>query len=178
MRIAYRVRQFWRAVFVSKENNKLEQAQAQLTPAQWALFDQLQPAEQAHALRIYHLLVQQGDIQPDLLVAALLHDVGKLRYPMNAVERAVVVVIKKLAPGLAQGWAELPEAGWEGASDWRKAFILAEHHPAWGAELASKVGVSALSETLIRYHQHAPFQGFEDKNGSLQYKLCVADNDL
>jgi predicted HD phosphohydrolase len=54
-----------------------------------------------------HKLVDQGS-QPDLLVAALLHDVGKLRYKLNPLERAMVVLVRRLSPETARRWGSLP----------------------------------------------------------------------
>ena len=62
---------------------------------------------------MYNKLLEQGENQPDLLVAALLHDVGKLRYRMNPMERALVVLVKAVAPDQAQTWGELPSNGWD-----------------------------------------------------------------
>jgi len=178
VRILYRVRQFWRTVFVKNDKQALAQARDRLTPGQWVLFTQMQPAEQGHALRMFRLLIDQGENQPDLLVAALLHDVGKLRYQLNPFERAVVVVIKTLLPEMACRWGELPEVGWDGLPGLRKAFILARQHPAWGAELARKAGVSVMAEELIRQHQQSPARGSDDWKSSLHYKLWAVDNDF
>ncbi len=177
MRILYRVGQFWHTVFIKHDENGLKRAQAQLTPAQWGLFRRLQPAEQAHAIRTFVLLIEQGESQPDLLTAALLHDVGKLRYPMKPFERALVVMLKMLLPELARRWGTSPRAAWEGLPGWRKAFVVSEQHPAWGADLARQAGVSPLTEELVRTHQYPPLDTAEDGKTSLRDKLWAADND-
>jgi len=176
VRILYRVRQFWRTVFVKNDEQLLRQAHASLTTAQWELFSQLQPADQGHALQLYRKLTENGEYQPDLLVAALLHDVGKLRYPMNPLERAAVVVVKTIRPALAAKWGEIPSPGWDDLPGWRKAFILSRQHPAWGAVLASQAGVSPQAEELIRQH-HSAVPGSDGWDTSLQYKLWLVDND-
>jgi len=176
VRILYRIRQFWR-VALKNDSNDLEQVQSQLSPAQWVLFRQLQPAEQEHALRLLRKLLDQGEYQPDLLVAALLHDVGKLRYRLNPVERAMVVLVQAILPEQARRWGNLPPGGWEGLPGWHKAFILAEHHAEWGAEMAHRAGLSPLGENLIRKHHHPHNGEAGEVENYLLHKLWAVDND-
>jgi hypothetical protein len=174
--IIYRARQFWRTVFLKTDFQPCQQASEYLTPAQWALFTQLQPPEQVHALRMFYQLQDQGEISPDLLVAALLHDVGKLRYPLQPVERAAIVLVQAIFPGRARQWGALPEQAWENLPGWRRAFILAEQHAGWGADLAHQAGVSPLAEALIRRHHQPPLAGGAELEDVLLYKLWVIDN--
>ena len=148
-----------------------------LNPEQRALFTQMQPSEQNHAVIMFRRLLEQGENQPDLLVAALLHDVGKLRYRLNPLERAMVVLVKAVMPEQARRWGELPPVGWDGLPPWRKAFIVAEHHAEWGAEMARKSGVSALTENLIRWHQQPHRQDADAEETSLLHKLWLVDNE-
>jgi putative nucleotidyltransferase with HDIG domain len=175
--IVYRVRQFWRTVSLKTDPHGLEQAKALLTAGQCELFLQLQPAEQSHALAMYRKLLEQGENHPDLLVAALLHDVGKLRYRMNPIERTMVVLGKALVPDQAQHWGEMPNNGWDSLSGWRKAFIVAGQHADWGAEIAREAGVSPLAESLIRKHHDPAGHEAESAENSLQRKLWLVDNE-
>lgn len=177
MRILYRLRQFWRIVFVKSDPYELEQVQEILNPEQKALFIQLQPGEKHHAMTMFHRLIEQGEKQPDLLVAALLHDVGKLRYRLNPLERAMVVMVHAIMPGQARQWGSLPPNAWEGLPGWRKAFIVAEQHAVWGADMARQAEVSSLTETLIREHHHPNLHKTGDVENALLYKLWVVDND-
>ncbi len=62
---------------------------------------------------MFHRLLEQGENQPDLLVAALLHDVGKLRYRLNPLERAMVVMVMRLNQNEpTAGGACRPRVGW------------------------------------------------------------------
>lgn len=108
MRMLYRVNQFWQALFTNTDTEAYSQAQQLLTPAQWELFDALQPAERSHALAMYRKLLEQGETQPDLLIASLLHDVGKLRYRLNPLERAMIVLAKALLPHQVPRWVACP----------------------------------------------------------------------
>lgn len=177
MRILYRVRQFWRTISVKTDPDELERAQALLTPAQRKLFVQLQPGEKDHAVAMFRSLIEQGENQPDLMAAVLLHDVGKLRYRLNPLERAVVVMVRWIKPELSRRWGSLPLDGWDGLPGWRKAFIVAEQHAEWGAEMARQAGVSPLTESLIREHHHPQGHAAGDVENSLLWKLWVVDNE-
>jgi len=176
VRIFYRAHQFWRTVFLKTDHLDFSTAQDCLAPAQWALFSQLQPAEQAHALKMLHTLHKQGEKQPDLLVAALLHDVGKLRYRLNPVERALVVLAQAIIPHFVLRWGVIPDDGWEALPGWRKAFVVSEQHAEWGAQLAHKAGVSALAVALIRQHHQPAFPQAGEMENRLLHALWVVDN--
>lgn len=177
MRLLYRLRQFWRTLLINKDQLELEQALVLFNPEQRALFTQMQPGEQYHAVIMFHSLLEQGENQPDLLVAALLHDVGKLRYRLRPLERAMVVMVKAVMPGQAHRWGDLPTNEWDGLGSWRKPFIVADQHAEWGAEMARKAGVSPLTETLIREHHHRPCQDADVKENNLRHKLWLVDNE-
>jgi putative nucleotidyltransferase with HDIG domain len=176
VRILYRLSQFWRTLFPKTDSASLAEAQHQLTPVQRRLFGQLQPSEQKHALSIWRKLRDLGEDQPDLLVAALLHDVGKLHYPLHLWERVLVVLVRAVMPAQAVRWGSLPSNDWKRLPAWRKAFILAEQHAQWGAELAHNAGVSPLTEYLIREHHHPQEQDINEAKSSLLHKLWLADN--
>lgn len=176
MRIVYRLRQFWRAIFVKINPLDLQRALALMNPAQAELFLQLQPSEQQHALGMVRRLIEQGDDQADLLVAALLHDAGKLRYRMNPLERTAVVLVGVISPTRLKAWGSLPPAGWESLPGWRRAFVVAEQHARWGAEMARQAGVSPLAETLIREHHHPHLEQADAEANRLLKKLWAVDN--
>jgi hypothetical protein len=151
-RFPYRVRQLWRAARAQPSSQGLSMAQTILTPAQMALFARLQPFEQAHSLHMARALLEQGEKDPDLLVAALLHDGGKVCQPLRLWERAWIVIAMAFFPGLARKWGAVSQDSMP-VSFFSRPFIVAEQHPAWGAELALKAGVSSRCADLIRAHQ-------------------------
>ena len=164
-------------VFEKPDASEIKQVQAILSPEQVVLFMEMQPGEKNHALTMYHRLVEQDENNPDLLVAALLHDVGKTKYTMNPLERTMVVLARAIIPGLARKWGRPPSMVWEKMPGWRKSFVVAEQHAAWGAELAHNTGVSTLAESLIRKHHHPIKQDSGDEKNNLLYKLWVVDNE-
>ena len=177
MRIVYRVSQFWNTLSKKSDPGPVDEAHLLLTLAQRELFAQLQPSEQKHAISIWRKLLDRGEDQPDLLVAALLHDVGKLRYPMTPWQRVLVVLVKAIMPARARLWGSMPAENWHKLPSWRKAFIVAEQHPRWGAELAHQAGVSPLVEYLIREHHHPWGQDINTAESDLLHRLWVIDNE-
>jgi hypothetical protein len=158
-RVRYRVRQFQHALWSAADPEGLEQARSILTPAQLALFAGMQASEQAHALSVCRQLVDHGETLPDLLVAALLHDVGKCLCPLRLWERVLIVLGKAIFPAQVRRWGNLP-APVAAIRGWKRAFVVAEQHPAWGAELAVEAGASPRTVALIRHHQdRAPWKG-------------------
>ena len=62
---------------------------------------------------------------------------------------------------------------------WRRPFVVAERHPAWGADLASQHGVSELAASLIARHQEQLPPSAENESSvedSLLLKLQAVDN--
>lgn len=118
-----------------------------LPPELAALFRRMAPGEQIHSLKVMRWLAEQGHTRPELLQAALLHDVGKSNAPINLFERVEAVLVRWLVPGLYARWAQAEPLGW------RKPFVTATQHPAWGAALAGQAGAPLLVVNLIRRHQ-------------------------
>ena len=148
MSITYRVGQFLRSVFPHIPANERQLVTRVLPPELTHLFFNMSRADQLHSLRVLQDLMQDGQDDPDLLAAALLHDVGKSLHPLNPLQRAYVVLANRLAPGwvIRMGQAE-------DGRGLRKSLSTSIHHPRWGAELVSQHGGSERLVRLIRYHQ-------------------------
>ncbi len=151
-RLSYRVGQLWRAARARPAQQDLTFAQSALTPAQMALFKQMQPFEQAHSLKVAKTLIKQGENDADLITAALLHDVGKTCRPLRLWERTWIVVGQALFPSQSHKWGN-GLRGVEAVPIFMRPFLVAEQHPQWGARLALKAGVSPRAAGLIRMHQ-------------------------
>jgi hypothetical protein len=119
--------------------------------------------DQRHALAVYRTLYQAGHTDPELLAAALLHDVGKAAAQLPAWRRAIIVLLDRFAPrllarlsqGEPQGHAlSLPKGHALSLSKgWRHSFVAHTRHPEVGARWAQEAGCSPLTVTLIRRHQ-------------------------
>ncbi len=150
--IRYRVAQFLRALtarFTITEE-KVERAIRILTPEARELFRRQAALDQLHALSVYDALWQAGHTNPQLLAAALLHDVGKatIRSKFSAWLRVIVVLLDRFAPRLL---ARLIRG--EPRDGWRRLFVAYAHHPEIGACWAQEAGCSSLTVALIRRHE-------------------------
>lgn len=124
-----------------------DRARRVLSPALFDLYRQMRRSERQHSLRVLDALVAAGHDQPDLLAAALLHDVGKIRTLFLLPEKVLVVLVKAAAPDLYWRWGSGSSRGW------RRPFAVSVQHPAWGAEMVECAGGSPLAVELIRRHQ-------------------------
>jgi len=160
VRIGYRLRQL-RANLAAgplSESARREVVEV-LTASEPALFDQYAPADQWHSYRVLRCLRDAGYNHPDLLTAALLHDIGKAQCPLSIWDRTVIVVVGALFPRRAERWGQ-------GAPDGRRRpFVARAQHAEWGAQMAEAAGSAPLVIELIRRHQdkHVPAQTEADR---------------
>jgi hypothetical protein len=176
--LIYRTRQFWQAISSRTSQVDFELVSAVLTPPQVSLFNQMQASEQAHSLRVLLKLTSKEEQNRDLLTAALLHDVGKIRVPLRLWERVMIVLVKPICTGCVYKWGQLPSGEMPSDVGWRRAFVVSMHHPRWGAELADQCGTSPLAVELIARHQEHLNSSQEDGTSPqdrLLLKLQAAD---
>jgi hypothetical protein len=120
-----------------------------------ALFTAMAPADQHHGIEVARALAEEGATDLALLVAALLHDVGKVMAPVGILARVWVVLGEHFTPERAQRWSETssdaaPPRGL------RRGFVVRRHHAAWGATLVATVGAPARTVAWIRHHHDPP----------------------
>lgn len=185
-RVLYRVRQFILALRAAAGPGEIKSAGTLLTPEQMKLFAAMQPSEQAHAMNVYHQLLAQGETSADLLAAALLHDVGKSLSPLHLWERVMIVLARALCPAQARRWGRAGE-GNDAAPErvtaarkhyrlFRRAFVVAEQHPAWGAALAAEADASPRTVALIRQHQEPASAQADPETRCLLSRLQAVDD--
>ncbi|HID87410.1 MAG TPA: HD domain-containing protein [Anaerolineae bacterium] len=143
----YRFSQFCRALVARVPKRELDLLSEYLTPAQVELFRRMPRCDQRHGLDVFHALQKRGYHERDLLVAALLHDVGKVDGGLRLWHRVLIVLVKAF-------WLQLLDRLARGETDsWRYPFYVHQHHPELGAELVRAVGCSSTTVELIRRHQ-------------------------
>jgi hypothetical protein len=171
-RLAYRASQFWNAIPGSRKRVETKRLLPYLKPAQIVLFQRMKPFEQVHAYRMLVRLKDSGHRDPNLLAAALLHDVGKILSPLSLLDRVVIVLGQRLFPRCARRWSEGT------LNRFRRPFIVAAHHPDWGADLAMRAEVSSLTVELIRRHQQPiPSNPDADRDRLLAVLQAADDNN-
>jgi putative nucleotidyltransferase with HDIG domain len=145
------------------------------------LFLTMQPGEQMHSLEVYRQVAARLQAQPveggeHLLVAALLHDVGKACHPLSLWERVVIVLGKAVTPALVRAWGEFEGPASSKIPAWRRAFIVASQHARWGAEMAAYAGVTPQAVQLISRHQdHLPDETAASEDKLLKILQMVDD---
>ncbi len=140
----YRARQFGN-VFRSRLSTDDEALlRTVLTPPLRRLFAGMHPVAQRHHLDVCQDLQRQGWDDPEVLTAALLHDVGK--GALGPWARAVIVLAQHLTPALLRPRA-IPVALRAGPLAW---LALQAEHPERGAIMVARAGASARMVDLIR----------------------------
>lgn len=163
----YRVRQFVGAVgawFRASESDQVV-ASAYLSPPMMSLFEAMPRYDRQHALKVLRTLQEKGHAEPDLLVAALLHDVGKSAGRGGGLRlwhRVATVLLRAFWPSFFE------QLGKERPGNWRYPFFVQQHHAALGAELARQAGCSVVAVELIRRHEDPPDQVDDDLLAALQ----------
>ncbi len=144
----YRLRQFWQNITAPQFTAvALAEVAARLTPTEMALFQQFTNSDRWHSYRVMKTLQTAGQTHPDLLTAALLHDVGKTRVPLTVWERSWIVAAEMAWPGKTAVWGQGAPVGW------RRPFVVKAQHPAWGAAMAAAAGSHPWVVELIGRHQ-------------------------
>jgi hypothetical protein len=173
-RIIYRTRQFWHGLRLTPTAGEIDRVRRLLNPAQFDLFFRLQPGEQSHSLAVFNNLSGAGEGNPDLLVAALLHDAGKSLYPLKLWERVWIVLGKAFFPQRSEEWASGNLEDLHDLPFWKRPFVVADQHPQWGANLAAQACSSSLVVSLIRRHQETLAM---DENVTMQDRSSASDQD-
>jgi putative nucleotidyltransferase with HDIG domain len=117
-----------------------------LTPVEAGLFHRMSPADQVEGLAVAATLEEWGHgSDRNLLLAGLLHDVGKSLAPPDARHRVVMTLLETLAPRLLPSLAARS-----------KAIDVLRNHAALGAQLAAGAGLPDDVRRLVAQHHQPP----------------------
>ena len=148
-RALYRGRQFFEALRPRIDGTLRAEALRLLHEPERRLFESMTPHDQRHCLDVYRRLRADGQTDRDLLVAALLHDVGKGRVALW--HRVAYVLLEAWTPGLLDRLAKPGDgAGLPAAAGYRQALYRCRHHVELGGQLAREAGCSDTVVALIR----------------------------
>ena len=166
----YRIWQFLQSLKKSADIEEMELVKSILTPDELHLFLQLPVPDQNHSIRVFTSLRIQGEQDPHLLKAALLHDIGKIKYPLKLWERVFSVLVRGVFPDRIKNWGNGKPVGFN------RSLVVINHHPSWGADYAEQVGSSPETIWLIQNHEFEEVSGHFPERKKLLLKLQVADN--
>lgn len=143
--IGQRLRQFLEASRLPGES-EYAFARAHLEPALYALFCGQHPRDIVHSVATARWLLERGHGDPDLVAAALLHDIGKGQQRRR--DRVAWVLLS--ATGLGSAAAD---AG--SRLEIRRALQRTRTHAAAGAEALARAGACERVIDLTRRHHDA-----------------------
>jgi hypothetical protein len=103
--------------------------------------------EQLHSLNVLRGVLAQGDAPPELALAALMHDVGKIRYPLRLWQKTIAVLVRTFVPSLFIRLSSGDLSRWI-----NQPFAVYALHPAWSAELVAQTGASEAAIWLVAHH--------------------------
>jgi hypothetical protein len=147
MGLLYRIQQFFRTLSAHPKTIQSARVPEILNPPLSKLFFRMSPSDQAHSLRVLSALQCEGHSDPDLLAAALLHDVGKSVHRPTVFDRIIVVLANHIIPHRVVQWGGAKPQGW------RRPFVISTQHARWGADLVAQHNASPRLVELIRRHQ-------------------------
>ena len=156
----YRVIQFWRALTARVDPGEIESVAPLLGPHGVELFRRLSRRDQRHSLDVYIALREQGREHSALLVAGLLHDVGKTIAAIPLFYRVAVTLLQAFSP------RTLAYLATRGESPLLSPFRAAQDHSEIGAQLLMSAGFPALVVELVRHH-HDRLDVLQGSDGEL-----------
>ncbi|MCK9487292.1 MAG: HD domain-containing protein [Dehalococcoidia bacterium] len=159
-RVRYRVRQFIRGLRPALMPTEIALARSMLNPAEFSLFLHAEARDRRHSVDLLLLLNREAEAEdriPDqpILIAALLHDVGKGR--MATWHRIAFVLLNAVSPPLARRVEDAQGA------EWRRSLWRLRHHAALGADLLEAAGTDPRAVRIVRAHT-SPAADYDERD--------------
>jgi len=168
----HRLRQGLRALFAFTQSVDLDLAAQYLSSAQMSLFQRMNRSERLHSLNVLRDVLKSGQTPHDLAVAALLHDVGKIRYPLAIWQKTLAVLVRAFSPEVFQEWSQKnPD------NLLYRAFVVSEQHPIWSSALVRETGASERTIWLIEHHADEAAVWQDHPHHTLLVRLKAADDN-
>ncbi len=122
-----------------------------LSAAQQTAFRALPVHDRAHLIRVGRALIETGDASRDLVIAGLLHDIGKQdgRARVRFVDRVAKVLLQPAMPRVLSRLAD-PQS----PAPLCRGLMLAVHHAEIGGERARFLGCTERVCWLIKNHDN------------------------
>lgn len=139
----YRMQQFMKTITASMTENEKRWVKDYLTQREQALFFRLKVYEQKHALCVAKLLGEWTNESREMIRLGLLHDIGKILYPLNPIEKSLMVILHKVTAGKIKSLSQI------------KMVKCYYEHPILGYELLSREGVyeQVFLECIKGHHE-------------------------
>ncbi|MFN8529204.1 MAG: hypothetical protein U0670_11365 [Anaerolineae bacterium] len=148
------------------------QAALYLTPQQLADFRRLKPAEQMHSLRVLSAVLAQADPTPSALAAAaLMHDVGKTRYPVSLFGKTLPVLVSVVSPTLVTRLSQGDPRRW-----WVRPFATYRLHPQWSGDILTASHANPDAVWLAAHHADPAEEWHDHPLYPLLVRLQQADD--
>ena len=169
----HRLRQGLRALFASTRPVDDQLAGRFLSRDQFTAFRRLQRGEQLHSLNVLRAVLAQEEITPpDLALAALMHDVGKIRSPQRLWQKSITVLVRRFSPSLFVRLSRHTRSNvW-----YSRPFVAYVDHPAWSAEILAQIGASEAAIWLVAHHADPAEQWQTHDLFPLLQRLQAADD--
>ena len=173
MSFVYRMTQGVRALMSFTQQVDYTLPRQYLTPAMLDTFQQMKTNEQLHSIRVLKaVLDQQPDTPDDLAMAALMHDVGKIRCPLSLFGKTLAVVVRAITPPLYR-YGSTQDVK---RDVWARPFIVAEHHARWGAEILRGLNAPERAVWLVEHHVEVVAGLMDHPYAGLLWRLQQADD--
>lgn len=138
----YRIKQFLTAVFAQVTEEDIAFTRKYLREQEWELFSQLRLYEQRHCIDVAQKLKELSKGDTEMIRLGLLHDIGKIQYPLNPLEKSMIVILDKVTQGkikkyrqckMVKCYYEHPQLGYEllkQTNDYEEDFLkrIQNHH--------------------------------------------------